>query len=165
MSFLERAKQAAGQARQAATATAERTSATLRDPTTIDRARTSLHLAQRGVSTAIERIDPGILAEVIIKATTLQERANTALQHRASPYRIGTVSIGASIPPSVTFSIIRLGDPAAADATSDEVAAESPPPAGPEAAPGSIAVLDGTRLSEADLAGLSATTADDTGAP
>ncbi len=189
MSFLERAKQAAGQARQAASGMAEqarqaateaadqahdvaavaaeqardiasdaaqRTSASLHDPATIDRARTSLHLARRGVSTAIERIDPAILADVIIKATSLQERSNATLRDRGSPYRIGTVSLGASIPPSVTFSIVRLGDPEADEAAPTEAALE--PPAGGRPEP--ITVLDGTQLTEADLADLPDVTGD-----
>ena len=33
-------------------------------------------MARRGVTTVVERIDPGTLAEVIIKATVLQEMTN-----------------------------------------------------------------------------------------
>ncbi len=40
--------------------------------------------AKRGLITAIEKIDPGLLADIIIKATALQERANHALRDKAS---------------------------------------------------------------------------------
>ena len=167
MSFLERARQAAEQARQAAAdvtvqarhaavETTDRAQSTLRDPATKDKARSTLHLARRTMSTAVERIDPGILADIVIKATFLQERANAALRKKGSNYRIGTVSIGAAIPPSVSFAIVRVGDPKAAGALDGE------PPADvvdegehlvPHAAAGEpITALDGTQLSEADLA-------------
>ena len=62
-------------------------------------AREAVGLARRGVSTVIERIDPGTLAELIVKATALQEMTNTALRGKGSPYRISEISISASIPP------------------------------------------------------------------
>jgi hypothetical protein len=67
--------------------------------------------AKRGLSTAIDRIDPNVLADVIIKATSLQERANTALRQKGSPYRVSEIGIAAAIPPQVTFSIGRIDDP------------------------------------------------------
>ena len=39
-------------------------------------AREAVGVARRGVSTVIEKIDPGTLAELIIKATALQEMTN-----------------------------------------------------------------------------------------
>jgi hypothetical protein len=147
MSFLDRAKQAAEQARQAAEQAAERTSSALRDPTTTERARARLRIARRGIVTALERIDPSVLADVIVKATILQERANAALRDTRSPYRISEIAIGASIPPSVTFSITRSDDsPDAAHAT--DAAAASLPDAT------TITALDGTQLDEADLVAL-----------
>lgn len=164
MSFLERAKQAAGQAAQVAKETAgqasnvvrdgaEKANAAAWDPATAKKSQGVLHLARRHVSTAVERIDPTILADVIIKATTLQERANAALKVKGSTYRIGTVSIGASIPPSVSFAIVRLGDPRAPAEEAGEpfsevdegehLAAHSEEP---------IVALDGTTIGEADLA-------------
>ncbi len=124
MSFIERAKQAASQAaeqarlaaeqaRQTATETGERVSATISDPSTAEKAREALGRARRGISTAIDRIDPSVLADVIIKATALQEKANAALKEKGSPYRIGEISIGAAIPPSVSFGISRVDDPEA----------------------------------------------------
>jgi hypothetical protein len=67
-------------------------------------------MARRGVTTVIEKIDPGTLAELIIRATALQEKTNTSLRQKGSPYRIAEISISASIPPAVTFVISRLGD-------------------------------------------------------
>jgi hypothetical protein len=74
-------------------------------------ARKGFSHAKRGLSTAIDRIDPNVLADVIIKATSLQERANLALRDKGSPYRVTEIGIAASIPPQVTFSIGRIDDP------------------------------------------------------
>lgn len=123
MSFLDRAKQAASQAAEQARAAAEqarqtvsegadKASAVMSDPATAEKAKQALSRAKRGVSTAIDRIDPAVLADVIIKATALQEKANTGLKAKGSPYRISEVSIGAAIPPSITFAISRIDDPA-----------------------------------------------------
>lgn len=148
MSFLERAKQAASQTAAAAQGAAQRASATLTDPTTADRARQALSRAKKGLSTAIDRIDPAVLADVIIKATALQEKANAALRAKGSVYRIGEIGIGASIPPSVTFTISRLDDPGeiagAVDSTRllGSVARDSE---------GTVQALDGTTLDEAQL--------------
>ena len=67
----------------------------------------------RRVSTVVERIDPSVLADLIIKATALQEMTNSSLREKQSPYRISEIGITASIPPGVTFSIGRLDDGAA----------------------------------------------------
>ena len=160
MSFLERAKQAAEQARQVATDAAiqardatieatERTQATLRDPATKEKARQTLHMARRGIATAVERIDPTVLADVIMKATLLQEKANAALRAKGSPYRISEIAIGAAIPPSITFSIGRLDDP------DDDPAMKPAAPQAPAFEPdGTVTTLDGTQLDEHDLEGL-----------
>jgi hypothetical protein len=111
MSFLDRAKQAAEQARAAVSEGTTKASAVVSDPATAEKARQALTRAKKGISTAIDRIDPGVLADVIIKATALQERANAALKAKGSPYRISEVGIGAAIPPSVTFAIARVDDP------------------------------------------------------
>jgi hypothetical protein len=58
----------------------------------------------------VERIDPGTLAEVIIKATALQEATNKSLRKKRSPYRIAEIVISASIPPGISFSIARTQD-------------------------------------------------------
>jgi hypothetical protein len=66
--------------------------------------------ARRGVVTVIERIDPDTLADLIIKATAIQEKANAALARKKAAYRIGDLSITATIPPQIGFSITRIGD-------------------------------------------------------
>ena len=118
MGILDKARQAAEQA-----ADATRTAAAqLSDPTTQEKARQTFDMAgkqakvglghaKRGISTAIDRIDPNVLADVIIKATSLQERANSALREKGSPYRVSEIGIAAAIPPQVTFSIGRIDDP------------------------------------------------------
>jgi hypothetical protein len=121
MSFLERARQVAEQAakvgadvgREAAKVGADvgtKAATTIRDPATKARAESALRKAKRGFTTALERIDPTILADVVIKATSLQERANASLRERGSLYRISEIGIGAAIPPSVTFTIGRVDD-------------------------------------------------------
>src|SRR6476469_9741942 len=126
MSFLDRAKQAASQAATAAAKVSvevgreaakvgqevsQKAATTIRDPATKARAQSAVNKAKRGFTTALERIDPRILADVVIKATSLQERANASLRDRGSVYRISEIGIGAAIPPSVTFTIARVDDP------------------------------------------------------
>jgi hypothetical protein len=122
MSFLERAKSVAGQAAKVSVEVAGQAAkvgadvggkavATVRDPATQARAKTAIKKAKRGFTTVLERIDPRILADVVVKATSLQERANASLQERGSVYRIGEITIGAAIPPSIQFSIERIDDP------------------------------------------------------
>jgi hypothetical protein len=121
MSFLDRARQVAEQAakvgaevgREAAKVGSEvgqQAAKTIRDPATKARAESALRKAKRGFTTALERIDPKILADVVIKATSIQERANASLRERGSLYRISEIAIGAAIPPSVTFTIGRVED-------------------------------------------------------
>src|SRR6185295_15599148 len=106
----EMAEAAASQAQTAAGAV----NRTAHDPETQDRlsqqARSAMGAARRGVSTVVERIDPSVLADLIVKATALQEMTNTSLREKKSPYRISEIGITASIPPGVTFSIGRLDD-------------------------------------------------------
>ena len=84
------------------------------DPATHERigrqAREALGAAKRGVATVVERIDPGTLADLIIKATALQEKANASLRDKKAPYRIIEITITASIPPSVSFTIGRIDE-------------------------------------------------------
>ncbi len=65
----------------------------------------------------IDRIDPGLMADIVIKSTTLQEKANRSLREKESPYRINEITITAGIPPDVAFTIGRIDvleeDPAA----------------------------------------------------
>lgn len=169
MSFLERAKQVAGQAAkasvdvgsQAARAAGEaggkaagKAAATIRDPATKARARSALKKAKHGFTTALERIDPGILAEVVIKATSLQERSNTKLKERGSIYRISEITIGASIPPSIQFTIARVDDPETElvdSATLLAAAAAAKGAAEVDGKPETIVSLDGTALQDGEL--------------
>ena len=169
MTFMERARQAAGQAAstaakvsvdvgsQAARAAADvsgkaaaATAATIRDPATKARARSALKKAKRGFTTALERIDPKILADVVVKATSLQEKANASLKERGSAYRIGEIAIGASFPPSIHFSIERVDDPEQILHDSSVLLAkaieESAQVEG--VAPGTIVGLDGTEVDD-----------------
>jgi hypothetical protein len=149
--IFEKARQAAEQAAEATRQAASQ----LSDPTTQQKARETLDAAgkqakvglghaRRGISTAIDRIDPTILADVIIKATSLQERANAALRDKGSPYRVSEIGIAASIPPQVTFSIGRIDDPEPVPAgqlvESTELVEELP------THQGEIVALDGTTV-------------------
>ena len=114
MGFLKRAQEAAAAAAEQAQHAAGLASSTAADPATQEKlgqqARSALGAARRGVSTVVERIDPGVLADLIIKSTALQEMTNTSLREKRSPYRISEVGITASIPPGITFSISRMDD-------------------------------------------------------
>ncbi len=162
MSVLDRARQAAGQAaeqakqaaesaRHAAAESTDKAQALLHDPATAEKARQAMSRAKRGVSTAIDRIDPAVLADVIIKATALQERANGALKAKGSPYRISEVSIGAAIPPSITFAIARTDDPGADLAPPGSVSSTELVAAVATTDDGTVLTLDGSTLDEATL--------------
>jgi hypothetical protein len=114
-------KKAMEQAQQAASDAAAQAQAKISDPTTQAQARVQMAQAglearrvagkaRRGLTTIVEKIDPGLLADVVIKATALQEKANAALRAKHSPYRIGEVVISAAIPPQVSFAIVRIVD-------------------------------------------------------
>ncbi len=82
--------------------------------------------AGAAINAFIERVNPGLLADLIIHATAAQEKTNKALKDKGSLYRISEMYLTASIPPQVGFYIARLGDiddpaPPAADL-------EKPPP-------------------------------------
>ncbi|HVA88145.1 MAG TPA: hypothetical protein VNF73_17715 [Candidatus Saccharimonadales bacterium] len=119
MSFLDKARQAANQAAEQARHATEQARLRATDPSTAEKARQAMSqagtsarqaagAAKRGFGTMVERIDPGLLADVVIKATALQEKANKALRDKGSPYRINEVLITAAIPPQVGFSITRV---------------------------------------------------------
>jgi hypothetical protein len=114
VSFIKRAQEAAAQAAEAARQTAAVANQKANDPETQEAvarsAREAVGMARKGVTTVIEKIDPSTLAELIVKATYLQELTNKALRQKGSPYRIGEIAISASIPPAVSFAIARLGD-------------------------------------------------------
>ena len=117
MSFLDRARQAAEQARQAATdsigamTTPEAKAAMSEEAGKVGRdLRGAAGSAGRGLITAVEKIDPAILADIVIKATAVQEIANRSLRDKGSIYRISEITITASIPPQIGFAIARIGD-------------------------------------------------------
>ena len=113
-------KKAMEQAQQAAQQAAAQAQQKVSDPTTQAQAGpdgqgrrrgpTRGGKARKGITTIVEKIDPGLLADVVIKATALQEKANSALRAKRSPYRIGEVVISAAIPPQVSFAIVRIDD-------------------------------------------------------
>jgi hypothetical protein len=121
VSFLQRAREAAEAAAESAQHAAEaaRTRATevsqkASDPSVHERlgrqAKEAMGQARKGMATVVERIDPGTLAELVIKATALQEKTNASLRDKQSPYRIAEISITASIPPGVSFVISRIDE-------------------------------------------------------
>ena len=108
MSFLNRAREAAQAAAEQAQQAAGMAHQKATDPATQEKlnqqTRSALGAARRGVSTVVERIDPSVLADLIIKSTALQEMTNNSLREKQSPYRIAEVNITASIPPGITRS-------------------------------------------------------------
>jgi hypothetical protein len=119
----ERGRDVAGQAGRAAADGAARAADWGKDPETHEKARLALAeagrkgkkaagFARKGLVTVIERIEPGTLADVIIRATAIQEKTNDALRKKGSLYRISEVSISASISPGINFAIGRMDDEA-----------------------------------------------------
>lgn len=165
MSFIKRAQEAAkGAAEQAqhaaelartrATEAAAAANRTANDPATQERlsrqAKEAMGMARRGISTVVERIDPATLADLIIKATALQEMTNASLRKKGSPYRISEIGIEASIPPGVTFAIGRIDDPeeaVAGETVSSAKLVEGIPDTGE-----AVIALDGTVAEHAVLA-------------
>jgi hypothetical protein len=157
--FMKRAQDAADAARSKVEEAAAVATRTATDPSTTEKinksltgasqgAREAVGLARRGVTTVIERIDPSTLAELVIKATALQEMTNDALRAKRSVYRISEITISASIPPGVSFAIGRIDDrddPAEVMHTSEELV---------DQAAGSTEVvlaLDGAMLDQATV--------------
>src|SRR6266516_6965015 len=95
VSFFEKAKQAADRAAEQARIAAQQAGAQAK--ATTERVKRSM---------THER-----LAELIVKATALQERTNAELRAKNSPYRIQEITVTASIPPNIGFTIARLADP------------------------------------------------------
>ena len=104
------AADASARAADASVKAASAVAAKAQDPATHAKVKKGLTSAGRGARTMVERIDPGILADVVIKATALQERANARLRQKGSVYRIGEIQVTASLPPGISFSIERLAD-------------------------------------------------------
>jgi hypothetical protein len=156
MGFMKRARDAAEAAAEQAQQAAGMAGRTAHDPATQEKlgqqARSALGAARRGVSTVVERIDPGILAELIIKSTALQEMTNKALRDKQSPYRISEVQINASIPPGISFSIGRIDDAGELVTGAEVLSADLVD----ELHEGSetVIALDGTTLSEEQVSGV-----------
>lgn len=163
LSFIKRAQEAAEAARARVEDVASAATRTASDPATTDRinrglagagqgARDAVGMAKRGVSTVIERIDPGVLADLVIKATALQEMTNRALRTKGSPYRIAEISITASIPPGVSFAISRLDEEPEAIVGDVRTSSEL---VGQAADAGDLVMaLDGTTLDEPTVAAM-----------
>jgi hypothetical protein len=162
----EQAQHAAEQARAKANEAAGAASRTASDPATQERlgkqARDAVGLAKRGISTVVERIDPSTLAELIIKATALQEMTNAALRKKGSPYRINEIAIAASIPPGITFAIGRI-DVQEEQLTGQEVSSEHLIGAMPVRGEAVIS-LDGTTIDERGMDEVAAAAAEEVAA-
>ena len=154
MSFIKRAREVAEAAAAQAQQTAGLATHAASDPVAHDKlgqqARSALGAARRGVSTVVERIDPGTLAELIIKATALQEMTNRSLREKRSLYRISEVSITASIPPGISFAISRIDEveevPTGAEVSSADLVEHLPQDGE------SVISLDGTTLTHDQVA-------------
>lgn len=130
-------KQAAGQLGKATSDAVGNAATAVADPANQAHARDAasrgFKRAKSGVASMIDRIDPGLLADIVIKATSLQEKANRRLREKHSPYRINEITITAGLPPDVAFTIGRIeveeeDIPAATEAADEqaELAAEAP---------------------------------------
>jgi hypothetical protein len=137
---------AAKGAASATTKAAGAVAAKAQDPATKEKVKGGIAAAGRGARTMVERIDPGILAEVIIKATALQETANARLREKGSAYRIAEIVVTATLPPGVSFSITRIGDrdgeAAGTALSSTQILAEEAAEDAGEAGPPEIVSLD-----------------------
>ena len=106
------ARVAAGQLGKATSEAVSNAASAVSDPTNQAHAREAatrgLKRAKSGVVSMLDRIDPGLLADVVIKATSLQESANRRLRAKHSPYRINEITITAGLPPDVAFTIGRI---------------------------------------------------------
>jgi hypothetical protein len=171
MSFIKRAQEAAAQAAEAARSTASAANQKANDPATQEAmarsAREAMGMARRGVTTVIEKIDPSTLAELIVRATALQEMTNKSLRQKGSPYRISEISISASIPPAVAFAISRLDEEP--EEVGDAVVSSSELIEQSAEAGELVLALDGTTIDEAaasvEAAALEAAAVKAAGAP
>ena len=106
--------------------------------------------ARRQLVTAVEKIDPGILADVVIKATALQELANASLRSKSSAYRIAEIVVTATIPPQVSFGIQRLHELELDDSVAGIDSATLVASGAVDDAPDVVTELDGTGAETAD---------------
>ena len=160
MSFIKKAQEAAAQAAEVARTRAQDAALianrTANDPATAEAmargAREAVGMARRGVTTVIEKIDPSTLAELIVRATALQEMTNRSLRQKGSPYRIAEISISASIPPAVSFAISRVGDEPEEETVIGEVVSSAELVEQAADAGELVLALDGTTVDDAALA-------------
>jgi hypothetical protein len=86
MSFIKRAQEAAQAAAEQATARGGLASKQASDPrprrNSVNRRVRRWALPAAAVSTVVERIDPSVLADLIIKSTALQEMTNSSLREK-----------------------------------------------------------------------------------
>ena len=75
-----------------------------------DQVKRAAKKSRASLATVVEKIDPDILATLVLKATAAQEKVNIALRDKGSPYRIGEINLTASIPPQIGFVVVRIGD-------------------------------------------------------
>jgi hypothetical protein len=112
---------ATDKAGEAAAAGIEKAAVVARDPATHAKAKVVAVGAARGagraaegagraVKSALDKVNPDLLAGIVIKATSIQEQANAVLRSNRSLYRIGGIEIGASFPPSISFQITRANE-------------------------------------------------------
>jgi hypothetical protein len=118
VSFLQRAREAAEAAAEGAQQAAEaaRTKASevgqrASDPATHERlgqqAREAVGQARKSMATVVEKIDPSTLAELIIKATALQEKTTSrATRSRRTRWR----DAASRRSPGVSFVISRIDE-------------------------------------------------------
>lgn len=107
MGVKDRMKQAADQAKQKASQAVESAKPQGGAESVKSSMKDAGGLGKQAFTSLVDRIDPAVLASVIIKITSAQEKANLALAEKESPYRIGEVSITATFPPQISFVIIR----------------------------------------------------------
>jgi hypothetical protein len=130
MGLMDKARQTAEQAR--AGVMGERPPADELDPDAPPPPPPSAR-AGAALNSFIERINPGLLADLIIHATSAQEKTNKALREKGSHYRISEMYLTASIPPQIGFYIARMGDPE--EEVAGLPAGETPAPVKKKAAP------------------------------
>lgn len=107
MGIMDKARQTAEQARQMAT----QATAGVRGEGEEGPGSSLGGLKKWGKSsfaTLVEKVDPSLLADLIIKATAAQEKANQSLRGKGSPYRIAEITITATIPPQIGFTVGRV---------------------------------------------------------
>jgi hypothetical protein len=77
----------------------------------MDKAKEAANKASDKASEKMSAFDSdSIIAEAITKAVEKQEKVNDILLNNESNYRIDGIELSMGIPPTVTFSVGRVGD-------------------------------------------------------